>query len=137
LGLVGNTAIDGWSGFTHSAAGWAVGLGLMLLPFMLRAMGAGDVKLMAAIGAVKGPEFVLVAALYTCLAGGMLAAFYLFRERRLLGTVQYIAYGWFWALRGSKPKAGAIPYAPAIAAGAILALVPYSLLASVAPSIVV
>jgi prepilin peptidase CpaA len=109
FGLIANTALGGWAGLSHSALGWAAGLGIMLVPFLLRAMGAGDVKLMAAIGALKGPEFVLIVALYACLAGGLLAGFYLFRERRLTETIKFMAYGWVWALRGSAPKAGSIP----------------------------
>lgn len=128
FGLVANTALYGWSGFGHAWMGWGVGLVVMIVPFLAKAMGAGDVKLVAAIGAVKGPEFVLIAALYACLAGGLLAIFYLYRERRVSSTLKYIAYGWIWALKGSAPKAGAIPYAPAIAAGVVLALVPYSLI---------
>ena len=128
FGLVVNTVGGGWSGLSTSALGWLTGLGIMLLPFLLRAMGAGDVKLLAAIGALKGPQFVLVVALYAALVGGLLAVFYLVRERRLAATTRYIAYGWFWALRGNGPKAGSIPYAPAIAAGVLLALLPYTLL---------
>lgn len=74
LGLVANTVMGGWAGLGHASLGWAAGLGIMLLPFLLGAMGAGDVKLLAAIGAVKGPQFVLVAALYACVAGGAACA---------------------------------------------------------------
>jgi prepilin peptidase CpaA len=128
VGLVGNLVIGGWGGLGHSMVGWSTGLAIMLIPFLLRAMGAGDVKLMAAIGAIKGPEFVLVAALYACLTGGLLAIFYLYRERRVTSTFKYVTYGWLWALKGQGQKAGAIPYAPAIAAGVVLALLPYSLI---------
>jgi prepilin peptidase CpaA len=128
LGLVANTALGGWGGLQNSALGWAAGLGIMLIPFVLGAMGAGDVKLLAAIGAVKGPEFVLVAALYACVAGGLLAVYYVVKERRVTNTVRYLSCGWLWALKGNGPKAGAIPYAPAIAAGVVLALLPYSLI---------
>ena len=127
-GFAGNFALGGWEGLGHAWLGWAAGLGIMVIPFMLRAMGAGDVKLMAAIGAFKGPEFVLTAMLYACVAGGLLAVYYLIKERRASNTMRYLAFGWLWALKGSGPKAGAIPYAPAIAAGVVLALAPYSLL---------
>ena len=128
IGLIANTALDGWSGLGHSTLGWAAGLGIMIVPFLLRAMGAGDVKLMAAIGAVKGPEFVLMAALYACVTGGILAIYYLIKERRVSNTFRYMAYGWLWALKGNGPTAGSVPYAPAIAAGVVLALLPYSLI---------
>ena len=128
LGFVANTVLNGWSGLGHAWLGWGAGIALMLVPFLCRAMGAGDVKLMAAIGAFKGPEFVLIAALYACITGGVLALFYLIKERRVANTFRYIAFGWIWALKGNGPKGGAIPYAPAIAAGVVLALLPYSLI---------
>lgn len=128
LGVLANTFLYGWSGLSHSALGWAAGAGILLLPFMLGAMGAGDVKLLAAIGALKGPQFVLVAALYACVTGGLLAVYYLVRERRLSWTLRYLAVGWLWALQGKRSSAGSVPYAPAIAAGVVLALLPYSLI---------
>src|SRR5919106_436257 len=66
FGLLANWGIGGWGGRPHASLGWLAGLGIMLIPFVLGAMGASDVKLMAAIGAVKGPEFVLTATLYAC-----------------------------------------------------------------------
>ena len=128
FGLIANLAIGGWAGAQHASLGWLAGLGIMLIPFVLGAMGAGDVKLMAAIGAVKGPEFVLTATLYACVAGGLLAVYYLIKEKRVANTFRYLAFGWLWALKGTAPKGGAIPYAPAIAAGVVLALLPYSLI---------
>jgi prepilin peptidase CpaA len=117
----------GWAGFSDSGLGLLAGLGIMLIPFVLGAMGAGDVKLMAAIGALKGPHFVLSVAVYASLAGGLLAVSYLIRQRRLGATLRYLSFGWLPALQGKGQKAGSIPYAPAIAAGALLALLPWSL----------
>ncbi len=54
-------------------AGLAVGFALLLPIHLLRAMGAGDVKLMAMVGAFVGPYTVLAVTLYTFLAGGVLA----------------------------------------------------------------
>lgn len=53
--------------------GWALGLLLFFLPFALRGLGGGDVKLMAALGAWLGPIDVFWAAMYTGVAGGVLA----------------------------------------------------------------
>jgi prepilin peptidase CpaA len=58
----------GWS-----LAGWLLGLALFLPIYALGGMGAGDVKLLAAIGAWLGPMDVFYAALYTGIAGGFLA----------------------------------------------------------------
>jgi prepilin peptidase CpaA len=55
------------------AAGWLVGLLLLLPLFALRGLGGGDVKLMAAFGAWLGPGLVLWAAGYGAIAGGVLA----------------------------------------------------------------
>jgi prepilin peptidase CpaA len=60
------------------AAGWSLAGcflgGLLFFPmFALRGMGAGDVKLLAAVGAWLGPSQVVTAALATSIAGGAIA----------------------------------------------------------------
>jgi prepilin peptidase CpaA len=70
-------AVSGWNGGVHaatlSAAGWMVGLAIFFLPFALGGLGGGDVKLLAALGAWVGPVDVIWVALYTGVAGGVLA----------------------------------------------------------------
>jgi prepilin peptidase CpaA len=122
LGLAVHAATGGWGGLTWSALGMLVGLALFLLPFFLGAMGGGDVKLMAAIGALQGPQFVLLTSVYAGLAGGVLALGYLIRQRGLAAAVRYSAGGWAGGIRPAAPKAGSIPYGPAIAAGAAIVL---------------
>ena len=56
-----------------SIAGWQLGVGLFFPMFALRGMGAGDVKLLAAVGAWLGPAQVAFVALATSIAGGVLA----------------------------------------------------------------
>ena len=51
----------GWSGLTTGMWGLLAGFGLLIVPWMMHGMGAGDVKLMAAIGAWFGPWMTLVA----------------------------------------------------------------------------
>lgn len=63
---------SGW-GFLYALKGAAVGLGLFLPLYIVRALGAGDVKLMAAVGAFLGPVGAIGAVLMTLLAGGVLA----------------------------------------------------------------
>jgi prepilin peptidase CpaA len=63
----------GGLGLLHSLAGFGVGL-LLLLPFYaLKTLGAGDVKLLAMVGAFVGAKAVVGVALLTMLAGGVLA----------------------------------------------------------------
>ena len=63
--------VGGWSGAGLALAGWAVGVALFFPIFALGGMGAGDVKLMGAIGAWLGPAAVVWVALYSGIAGGI------------------------------------------------------------------
>lgn len=73
LVLVWHAILGGPHGFALSLGGLGAGLGLMLIPFLMGVMGAGDVKLMATVGAFVGPTEVLIAFLATSLAGGVYA----------------------------------------------------------------
>ena len=72
-GLLFHTFYSGGAGFLSSAEGWVVGVAVLFIPFALGGLGAGDVKLLAALGAWLGPMEILRAAMYTALAGGVLA----------------------------------------------------------------
>ena len=73
LGVAFHLATSGWSGGMASIGGWVVGILLFLPFFALRGMGAGDVKLLAALGAWLGPMQVVWLALFTSIAGGVIA----------------------------------------------------------------
>ena len=70
-------AVASWTGGAEAAmtssAGWLTGLAIFFVPFALRGLGGGDVKLLAALGAWVGPTDVIWVALYTGIAGGVLA----------------------------------------------------------------
>jgi prepilin peptidase CpaA len=53
--------------------GFAVGLGLLLVPYVVGGMGAGDVKLFAGVGAWMGWQITLGAFCVSCVVGGLLA----------------------------------------------------------------
>jgi prepilin peptidase CpaA len=61
----------GMNGFLYSAGGLALGMGLFMIPYILGGMGAGDVKLMGACGAVFGPKGIIAALILVVLAGGL------------------------------------------------------------------
>jgi prepilin peptidase CpaA len=61
----------GLNGFVFSTGGLAVGMGMFLIPYMMGAMGAGDVKLMGAVGAAFGPKGIIIASILVVLAGGL------------------------------------------------------------------
>ena len=66
-------ATGGWQAAGWSIVGLFVGALLFLPMFALRGMGAGDVKLLAAVGAWLGPGQVAMVALATSLVGGVMA----------------------------------------------------------------
>jgi prepilin peptidase CpaA len=63
----------GGLGVPGSLEGWGTGLALLLPLYLLRIMGAGDVKLMAMVGAFLGAQATVSALLCVLLAGGVLA----------------------------------------------------------------
>lgn len=111
-----------------SLAGLVFGLLLMLPGYALGATGAGDVKLMAAVGAILGPALVLLAFICTSIAGGVLALVIAVRRKRLAATLAQT--GRLVSAPGAAPTeiraAGAasrFAYGPAIAAGTMLAVI--------------
>jgi prepilin peptidase CpaA len=122
-------AAVGISGLTlgQAALGCAAGLLLMLPGHVIGATGAGDVKLMAAIGAILGPSMVFSAFLATAVAGGIFAVMVALRRGRLHatldGTRQLIAS----PTQGkqaveSAGRSNRFAYGPAIAVGTLIAV---------------
>jgi prepilin peptidase CpaA len=109
-----------------SIVGLVVGLALMMPGHMLGATGAGDVKLMAAVGAIVGPALVISAFLFSAIAGGVLAVAVAVRRKRLAatlaGTGRMMAgpAGARQEVRAAT-AANRFAYGPAIAAGSVLA----------------
>ncbi|MBE0576194.1 MAG: prepilin peptidase [Desulfuromonadales bacterium] len=79
-GIALSTLTLGLHGFLMSLAGLALGIGLLILPYLMGGMGAGDVKALGALGALIGPYDLLQVFVYTGLYGGGLALLhYLFK----------------------------------------------------------
>lgn len=121
----------GWA-LGNSIAGWLVGLAIFLPLFLLRGLGAGDVKLLACIGAWLGPALVLRAGLYGAIAGGAMALLVALSTGYLRTAVDnlYVLLSHFRVMgirphpeltleRGTGPR---LPYALPIAAGTLAAL---------------
>jgi prepilin peptidase CpaA len=135
-GLLLNTLRGGLDGTLLAFYGFGVAL-LMVLGLGMVAgagLGGGDIKLLGAIGALRGPEFVLWAALFTALAGGVLALVPLIRQRILLYTLRNFyhnalarfGYGTRTEItQGSV--AGKQPYGVAIFVGTLIALARFGL----------
>jgi prepilin peptidase CpaA len=117
----------GWS-----ALGWIIGCGLFLPWFLLGGMGAGDVKLLAALGAWAGPSAVVWMALYAAVAGGVFAVL-VSLQRGYLGEMFRNLWSLliFWRIAGVQPhpeltlrtgRGPRLPYAFPITAGAVAVL---------------
>jgi len=123
LALVGRSLLGGWGSLLPGLEGWLLGLAIFIIPFALGWMGAADVKLLAAFGALGGVSFVYQTALLGCVAGGVMSVFYLFREQKLSDTFRFfcvfIAHPFSSALRTSRR----MPFGPALAAGAAVSMV--------------
>jgi prepilin peptidase CpaA len=103
----------GWWGLLYALGGAAAGFGVFLIFYLLGGMGGGDIKLMAGFGALLGAGRLLEAALWTAGVGGLLAVGVLaFRSLRKRTGVS------------AGASSDSIPYAPAIALGVWLSLVP-------------
>ncbi len=121
-------AAFGTSDLTPASAlgGCLAGLLLMLPGHLVGGTGAGDVKLMAALGCVLGPQRILVAFLYSAIAGGILAVFVAVRRRRLGQTIRsasrlVVQPGETRRVIADEAAGNRFPYGPAIAAGSVLA----------------
>jgi prepilin peptidase CpaA len=97
VALVVSTGEQGLAGTGGSALGWIVALLLWLPLYALGGMGAGDVKLIAAVGAWLGPADVIHAALYAAIAGGGLAVILAVvrgRVQATFGNIQLLLAHW-------------------------------------------
>ena len=114
-------------------AGLAAGFALLLPLYLLRATGAGDVKLMAMVGAFVGAPTVLATALYTVLAGGLLSLVFMLGRGVAAQTLANLRFMLIdWAQRAGtgqgahlaplQTTAARLPYAVAIALGTGAAL---------------
>jgi prepilin peptidase CpaA len=90
LALGYGAVTGGWSGLGLSASGWALGIALFVPFFLLRGMGAGDVKLLAALGAWVGPMSLLSLTFYTAIAGGVMALLVVLWQRKLVTTFRNV-----------------------------------------------
>ena len=129
IGLGIGLSAAGASGISAPASilGFFLGLLLMMPGYALGATGAGDVKLMAAVGAIVGPALVIPAFLFTAIAGGVLAIIVAARRKRLGATLAQT--GRLVMAPGEAPQeiraaasVSRFAYGPAIAAGTVVAV---------------
>ncbi|MDI3295863.1 A24 family peptidase [Janthinobacterium tructae] len=127
------TAAPGALGFWPALGGLALGLALLMPMYAIKALGAGDVKLMAMVGAFVGPQTVFFCLLSSLLAGGVLAlavaAFHGTLRQVASNSYQLVLNSLMRAIATQRPDidalakpSGQLPYAIAIASGTLLYL---------------
>jgi len=126
IGVVVSCFLQGWHGLGQSLGG--AGLGLLIYGFLfwMGGMGAGDVKLCAAIGSWIGPVQLIYALVFTALVGGLMALAWAVWGG-FLGELFHhtgdLAFG-SKEERGeavlTNPLRRKMPYAPAIAIGTLM-----------------
>jgi prepilin peptidase CpaA len=92
-GVILHTAQEGLMGFTIGIAGWFVGIALLIGFYACGGMGAGDVKLLGAVGSCLGPSGVMQAAVAIALLGGIYALGVSGRHRGGRATLRSIYAG--------------------------------------------
>ncbi len=91
-GITYHFCSTGIQGLGFSAAGLIVGFSLFLVFYIMGGMGAGDIKLMGALGALLGPGDILLAASFTAIAGGIYASALLLQRDNRKTLIVYKAW---------------------------------------------
>ena len=128
VGLALGAVSGGFPAITDRLLGMAAVLAVAILLARLANLGGGDVKLLAAVGALQGVHFAIWAMLLTGVCGGVLATVVMLRRRAVKATAlnMYVAMlsnaGGLRTDLAAGSVGGRIPYSIAIALGAALAL---------------
>lgn len=104
LGVGLNTLRSGVAGLQFALLGSALALLIYFPLFLLRGMGAGDVKLMAAVGALAGPRCWLLIFLATALLGGLASLVLVVHKKRVHATLSNLSTIVFELLRARSPS---------------------------------
>ena len=91
LGITVNSVLTGWHGAKVSLEGAGLALALLLPLVFLRAFGAGDWKLMGAVGAFVGPILFLFVLVGSLLVSGLMAVINMMRTQRVMATLRNLA----------------------------------------------
>ena len=136
VGIAGHALLQGWHGLVSALVGGLISGGAFLVFFLVHAMGAGDVKLITAVGClVGGPRLAIEVLLAAAIAGGIIAIILALWQRKLRTVlVNIFELIRFHAVAGaevhpsinlSNPQATRLPYGVAIAAGVLYSAVAF------------
>ncbi|MGE5423375.1 MAG: prepilin peptidase [Ignavibacteriales bacterium] len=130
LGLILNGTENGWNGLCFSFWGWVVPTLVLMILYYIHVMGAGDIKLYAAIGAIMGLEFAAWSFVFSVFAAGPAALFLLvkrglFKEKmgRVFDYFKYlIMFRDIQPYSAKDDKSSKFIFSTAIAAGTLIQL---------------
>jgi prepilin peptidase CpaA len=133
LGFGLHAYYGGFHGLLTALAGAALGLGIFVIFYLTGGMGAGDVKLFGAVGALVGPQALVLVFVFTGLLGGIAAAGLAAFRGRLRATLERTRElavhlgGLRWQeVRATSvaagPEALRLPYGVVIAGGTLVSL---------------
>lgn len=88
----------GWHSLWHAVLGCMTGMGVMLILYVFKAIGAGDVKLFGAIGTVMGWPFTLDCMMYSVIIAGMIGLLILIFRHRLVSTLKRMFSFLLWSI---------------------------------------
>ena len=129
LGIIMNTLFNAWLGLGDSLSGAGLAL-LMLLPaYTFRLLGAGDVKIMVAIGAISGPLIIAWSIAYAIIFGAFTSILIAIKSVGFKGVKLTVSryFRCFYLREYFKPESGdmgavKVPYAPALMLGWIVSI---------------
>ena len=134
VGLITQGVFHGWSGLGMGLLGMLLGFGLLIIPWLMHAMGAGDVKLMAAIGVWLGPLLTFRAFCVGAILAGVIAVAMIIIGRKFwqaymnLGLIMTkmrslkTAFSDFGSVQALKSTSQLLPYGVPLSIGALLVM---------------
>lgn len=137
IGLSVQATFFGWPGVGWGLLGLLVGFGVLIVPWLMHGMGAGDVKLMAAIGCWLGPWLTLVSFAAGAVIGGVTAVVMIVSTGRtghammnlqtIMGKMRHIdtAFSEYGGARTFGDTSQLLPYGVPLTAGTIAVLMTY------------
>lgn len=90
LGLAVNAAETGTGGIVFSMKGWLVPVMSLMALYIINVLGAGDIKLFAAIGSIMGLKFAVLSFIFSVYAGGVIALVILLKQGALAARMKKI-----------------------------------------------
>lgn len=127
VGLCAQAGWNGWNGFTDALGAAGIAVAFLLIPFLVRAAGAGDVKMLAACGAFLGMRWMPLFLMAVSFAGLFVAVAMLLARRVSTARLKHAfrcAFDWTYdrrvgraALPPKTDERGRVPFGIAIAIG--------------------